>query len=141
MRKLLELVVCVGALALALSTPMVAGANAGSHPSTSGTVAEARGASPSLEHRAAESQGQALLLEDIGCTATYNCVHGTIVSCSSPLVGTCTSSGARCGEVTCNGVTTRCPGYCYGDHHCYSFCMSQGSSDGYCDSFGCCVCL
>lgn len=71
-----------------------------------------------------------------GCTASYNCVHGTIISCSSPLVGTCISSGAGCGQVTCNGVTTFCPGRCRTDIHCLSFC----GGEGVCDEFGCCDC-
>jgi len=71
-----------------------------------------------------------------GCTASYNCVHGTIVSCSSPLVGTCISSGAGCGQVTCNGVTTFCPGRCRNDINCLSFC----GGEGICDEFGCCDC-
>ncbi len=72
----------------------------------------------------------------IGCTASYNCVHGTIVSCSAPVNGTCSSSGARCGSVTCDGQTTWCPGSCRTDIHCFFFC----SSGGYCDEFGCCEC-
>jgi len=76
-----------------------------------------------------------------GCTASYNCIHGGTVSCSSPLAGTCTSSGQRCGRVTCNGQTTWCAGACQHAFHCASFCNQQGSTDGYCDSFGCCVCL
>jgi hypothetical protein len=75
----------------------------------------------------------------LGCSASYNCVHGTTVSCSSPLVGTCTSSGARCGVVTCQGQSTFCPGYCAGDHHCASFCGWDDPAS-YCDDYGCCVC-
>lgn len=75
-----------------------------------------------------------------GCSAEYFCIHGGSVSCSSPLVGTCTSSGAGCGRVTCNGTTTRCPGYCVGDHHCWSFCGGFEAPNSYCDWGGCCVC-
>lgn len=76
-----------------------------------------------------------------GCTATYNCVHGGTVQCNSPTPGTCTSSGFRCGVVTCNDVSTFCPGACISAHHCFEFCLSQGSTDGGCDQFGCCFCL
>lgn len=95
-------------------------------------------ASPDEPARPAEGPER---FDAIGCTAEYNCVHGTIVSCSASVPGTCISSGGGCGQVTCNGVTTRCPGYCLGDHHCLTFCMAQGSFDGYCDWGGCCVCL
>ena len=74
----------------------------------------------------------------LGCYASYNCVHGTIVECSSPLVGTCTSSGQGCGVVVCNGQTTWCPGRCTGDHHCAVWC--DFSPDAHCDDYGCCVC-
>lgn len=76
----------------------------------------------------------------LGCSASYNCVHGTIVGCNSPLVGTCISSGAGCGMVSCNGVATWCPGRCAGDHHCANFC-GWDKPDSYCDDFGCCVCV
>lgn len=76
----------------------------------------------------------------LGCSASYNCVHGTIVGCSSPLVGTCISSGAGCGMVSCNGVATWCPGRCAGSHHCANFC-GWDKPDSYCDDFGCCVCV
>lgn len=79
---------------------------------------------------------EAATADMIGCTASYNCVHGTIISCSAPVNGTCSSSGAGCGSVTCDGQTTWCPGRCRTDIHCYSFC----SSGGYCDEFGCCDC-
>ena len=72
------------------------------------------------------------------CTAEYNCVHGTIVSCTGPVNGTCQSSGQGCGRVTCNGQTTRCPGTCVGDHHCATFCGFSPTAS--CDEFGCCVC-
>jgi hypothetical protein len=75
-----------------------------------------------------------------GCTATYGCVHGTIVSCSSPTVGTCTSSGVGCGVVVCDGVATWCPGRCHGSHHCASFC-GWNRPESYCDDYGCCVCV
>lgn len=76
----------------------------------------------------------------LGCTASYNCVHGTIVSCSSPLIGTCESSGQHCGRVTCNGVTTWCPGACYFAHHCIRFCDPFEYPNSYCDNTDCCVC-
>lgn len=101
---------------------------------------------PTLEQAAAECAPSAAALPwnepaknpVLGCTASYNCVHGTIVNCSSPFVGTCTSSGARCGAVTCNGQTTWCPGACNGPQHCASFC--DFSPNAYCDEYGCCVC-
>jgi hypothetical protein len=73
-----------------------------------------------------------------GCYAEYNCVHGTTVSCSSPMVGTCTSSGQGCGVVVCNGQTNWCPGRCIGDHHCATYC--DFSPNASCDDYGCCVC-
>lgn len=76
-------------------------------------------------------------VEAAGCSASYFCVHGGTVECTSPLAGTCTSSGQHCGRVTCNGQTTWCAGACYFDHHCASFC---GGFGGYCDQFDCCVC-
>ena len=78
-----------------------------------------------------------------GCSAEQLCIHQppATVSCTGPPGATCSSSWAGCGRVTCNGVTTRCPGYCVGDHHCANFCLSTyGSFDGYCNS-GCCECL
>jgi hypothetical protein len=76
-----------------------------------------------------------------GCTAEIFCQHGGSVSCSSSVGGTCSSSWGGCGQVTCNGTTTRCDGYCVGDHHCWSFCEeTYGSFDFYCNS-GCCECL
>ena len=78
--------------------------------------------------------------EAAGCSAWYPCVHGGSVSCSAP-TGTCTSSGQRCGRVTCNGQTTWCPGACQHAFNCATFCyQNYGSSDGDCDSFGCCIC-
>ena len=74
-----------------------------------------------------------------GCKASWLCVHGGSVDCSSPNVGTCSASGGGCGQVTCNGVTTRCPGYCVGDQHCYNFCGGASSPNSYCDG-GCCRC-
>ncbi len=74
----------------------------------------------------------------IGCTAEYNCVHGTTVSCSSPVNGTCQASGAGCGAVFCNGQATWCPGRCIGDHHCAGFC--DWDPEAFCDEFGCCDC-
>lgn len=77
----------------------------------------------------------------VGCSASYNCVHGGSVSCSAP-TGTCTSSGQRCGRVTCNGTTTWCAGACLHAFNCANFCYTNyGSTDGDCDSFGCCVCF
>ena len=74
------------------------------------------------------------------CSATYPCVHGGSVNCSAP-TGTCSSSGARCGSVTCNGTMTACPGTCMHAFNCANFCYTNyGSTDGDCDSFGCCVC-
>jgi len=55
--------------------------------------------------------------EAIGCTASYNCVHGTILSCTGSVNGACIASGAHCGAVTCDGNTTRCPGFCVYSHH------------------------
>jgi hypothetical protein len=132
MRKLVTFVVCVSVFALAVTASVAAAASDGPDQSTAATIDEVQQVPVSTGFQA---------VEELGCTASYSCVHGTIVSCSSPLVGTCTSSGAQCGQVTCNGVTTRCPGYCYGDHQCFRFCLDQGSIDGYCDTFGCCVCL
>jgi hypothetical protein len=83
-----------------------------------------------------------LFLAD-GCYAEQYCIHQppVMVSCSGPPGTTCSSSWGGCGRVTCNGVTTRCPGYCVGDHHCANFCMNTyGSFDGFCN-FGCCECL
>lgn len=79
-------------------------------------------------------------VEMAGCSASYNCVHGGSVNCSAP-TGTCTSSGQRCGRVTCNGTTTWCAGACQHAFNCANFCYTNyGSTDGDCDSFGCCVC-
>jgi hypothetical protein len=75
-----------------------------------------------------------------GCSAMYYCIHGGTVSCNSPLAGTCISSGAGCGMVSCNGTATWCPGRCIGSHHCASFC-GWDKPDSYCDDFGCCVCV
>ena len=86
------------------------------------------------------------LLEDptvdmAGCSAWYPCVHGGSVSCSSP-TGTCISSGQGCGLVVCNGQSTFCPGACNTDWNCAQFChFTYGSTDGYCSSTKCCVCL
>lgn len=78
--------------------------------------------------------------EAAGCSASYNCVHGGSVNCSAP-TGTCTSTGQRCGGVTCNGTTTWCAGACLHAFNCANFCYTNyGSTDGDCDSFGCCVC-
>lgn len=76
-----------------------------------------------------------------GCTAWYPCVHGGSVSCSAP-TGTCISSGQGCGAVSCNGNVTFCPGNCISHFGCARFCHDNyGSEDGFCDSFGCCVCF
>ena len=102
---------------------------------------------PAAEPEPACAQEQAALpwllptptpAQTLGCEASYNCVHGTTVSCSSPLVGTCTSSGQGCGVVVCNGQTTWCPGRCTGDHHCAVWCGFTPNAS--CDEFGCCVC-
>ncbi|MCH9650038.1 MAG: hypothetical protein K0U98_17510 [Deltaproteobacteria bacterium] len=71
-----------------------------------------------------------------GCSASISCIHGGTVSCSSTTPGTCSSAYGGCGQVTCNGSTTRCAGYCYWDHHCYGFCNGFG---GVCE-YGCCEC-
>lgn len=85
--------------------------------------------------------GDGLKVETAGCTASYNCVHGGTVQCSAPF-GTCTSIGQRCGGVTCDGVTTWCPGACMHAFNCATFChQTYGSTDGDCDEFGCCVCF
>lgn len=77
-----------------------------------------------------------------GCEASINCVHGGTVSCESPVNNSCESSGQRCGRVTCGGETTWCPGVCLHAFNCATFCFQNyGSSDGDCDSFGCCVCF
>lgn len=82
-----------------------------------------------------------LRVEKAGCEASYNCVHGGTVYCSAPF-GTCTSIGQRCGGVTCDGVTTWCPGACQHAFNCATFChQTYGSTDGDCDEFGCCVCF
>jgi hypothetical protein len=91
---------------------------------------------------AVEPPLEPLFLAD-GCTAEQICVHQppATVSCSGPPGTSCSSSWQGCGLVTCNGVTTRCPGSCVGDHHCFNFCWNTyGSLDGFCN-FGCCQCL
>lgn len=82
-----------------------------------------------------------------GCNAQANCswsawTSPATVSCSSPSPGTCTSSTRWCGSVTCNGVTTKCPGACTGNPKCYWFCFEVfGHFDGACDTgSNCCVC-
>lgn len=78
----------------------------------------------------------------IGCTATYNCVHGPILTCNGSVNNSCSSSGGGCGSVTCDGQTTFCPGRCR-QHlpiECWSFCPSIGKEPVGCDEFGCCIC-
>ncbi len=83
-----------------------------------------------------------LKTDKAGCTASYNCVHGGTVECSSNNIGTCISTGQRCGGVSCDGVTTWCPGACQHAFNCATFChQTYGSTDGTCDEFGCCVCF
>lgn len=91
---------------------------------------------------AVEQPVEPLFLAD-GCSAEQFCIHQppATVSCTAPPGQTCSSSWGGCGQVTCGGVTTRCPGYCVGDHHCFNFCMNTyGSFEGFCN-FGCCECL
>lgn len=105
-------------------------------------VAVAGAAEPAAAAPAVEPTPEPLFLAD-GCTAEQFCIHTppVSVSCSGPPGTTCSSSWGGCGQVTCNGVTTRCPGYCVGDHHCFNFCWNTyGSLDGFCN-FGCCECL
>lgn len=121
----------------------VAGAGAGDPPADPGTAAAAAPADPAQPAApAVEPPLEPLFLAD-GCTAEQVCIHQppASVSCSGPPGTTCSSSWQGCGLVTCDGVTTRCPGYCVGDHHCANFCMeTYGSFEGVCD-FGCCECL
>lgn len=104
--------------------------------------ASAASPAPATAAPAVEPPLEPLFLTD-GCTAEQHCIHTppVSVSCSAPSGGICSSSWQGCGRVTCNGVTTKCPGTCVGDHHCFNFCMDfYNSFDGFCDS-GCCECL
>jgi hypothetical protein len=77
-----------------------------------------------------------------GCTATNLCIHGPSISCTGSTNTSCSSSGARCGQVTCDGQTTSCPGSCrpHLPIDCWSFCPSIGKEPVGCDEFGCCIC-
>lgn len=130
-----------------LALPWVATAEAaGAGATDAAAAADGPNASAAPEQPAAlpavEPPLAPLFLAD-GCTAEQICVHQppATVSCSGPPGTTCSSSWGGCGQVTCAGVTTRCPGNCVGDHHCFNFCWNTyGSLDGYC-YFGCCECL
>lgn len=107
--------------------------DAGACPDVPATVVD-------FDPAAAPAIGEGEAQPMIGCTASYNCVHGTIVSCSGPVNGTCSASGGGCGSVTCGGQTTWCPGRCAGDHHCLNFCGWE-NLNSYCDWAGCCECV
>jgi hypothetical protein len=139
------LIRCLGLIALLLAAPAVADDPAASAPALAAAPALALdgGACPDVpanvtDSGAAPAIGEGDVQPMIGCTASYNCVHGTIVSCSSPVNNTCSASGGNCGSVTCGGQTTWCPGACAGDHHCARFC--DWAPNSYCDWAGCCVC-
>jgi hypothetical protein len=84
--------------------------------------------------------------EDTGCSAMAQCVYPppAQVSCTSEQAGTCSASDTLyCGSVTCNGVTTKCAGYCSGDARCVGFCAAYygPGAIGECDvATHCCVC-
>lgn len=133
------LVHCLALIALLVALPAAADSpaapaltlDAGACPDVPATVVDSGfAAAPAI----GEGDSQTV----IGCTATYNCVHGTIVSCSSPVNGTCSASGGGCGSVTCGGQTTWCPGRCVGSHHCAIYC--DFAPDAFCDWAGCCDC-
>jgi len=129
------------ALAAALALPFAAAAEA--PPDGQPAAAETAAAAPATAapEAAADTVPEPLFLDD-GCYAEQICIHQppATVSCSGPPNTTCSSSWGGCGRVTCNGVTTRCPGYCVGDHHCFNFCMNTyGSFEGTCNT-GCCDC-
>jgi hypothetical protein len=133
---------CAAAAGVPDDAPTAATAVAAAAPSAD--VAPAAPAAPASSAAAPAPVAplEPLFLAD-GCTAEQICVHQppATVSCSGPPGTTCSSSWGGCGRVTCNGVTTRCPGYCVGDHHCFNFCMNTyGSFDGFCNT-GCCECL
>lgn len=134
---------CLALIAFVLALPASAGAAAPAAPAEpllldAGACANVPAEVVDFDPAAAPAIGEGEVQPMIGCTATYNCVHGTIVSCSSPVNGTCFASGGNCGWVSCNGQATVCPGLCSGDHHCARFC--DWAPNSYCDWAGCCVC-
>ena len=124
---------------LALPCAAAAGPSDGERPAAPDAAAAP---SPVVAGASAPTQPPEPLFLADGCSAEQICTHQppATVSCSGPPGTTCSSSWQGCGLVTCDGVTTRCPGYCVGDHHCFNFCMdTYGSFEGTCD-FGCCDC-
>jgi hypothetical protein len=142
------LVRCLALVALLAALPAAADSAAPAVPAVAAAAAplaldgSACAAAPGkvvdFDPTAAPAIGEGEAQPMIGCTASYNCVHGTIVTCSGPVNGTCSATGAHCGGVTCGGVTTWCPGACYADHHCLRFCGFD--PDMFCDDFDCCEC-
>lgn len=132
------------ALAAVLALPLFAAAEAPAHgqPVATETAAAAPANAGAAAPAAPPDMAPEPLFLDSGCFAEQICIHQPppTVSCSGPPGATCSSSWGGCGQVTCNGVTTRCPGYCVGDHHCFNFCMNTyGSFEGTCNT-GCCDC-